>query len=87
MRLALVGVAWLALAGAAVAEDSPACAKFTNDFEFNACLAKQGPKAGVTHATGAPAFDAPAGRGSAGPLVTRTKHGRMQAIFDIAPKK
>ena len=87
MRFALVGIAWLGFTGSAVAEDSRACAKFTNDFEYNACLAKQGPKAGATHATGAPAYDGPASKGSSGPLVTRTKHGRMQAVFDIAPKK
>ena len=31
------------------AQDNPACAKFTNDFEYNACLAKVGPE-GWRHA-------------------------------------
>lgn len=92
MRFGLIGVALLGLSGAAQAEDSPACAKFTNDFQYNACLAKQGPKAGVTHSTEAPASDAPAygapaGKAQSGLSVTRNKRGRMEAVFEIPPKK
>ena len=44
------------------AEDNPACAKFENPLEYNACLAKQGPRAGATLAVPEPAGAAPAPR-------------------------
>ena len=75
----------------ALAQDNPACAKFTNDFEYNACLAKVGPKAGATHDIPPPAFDAPVGKGQAaaqgGLAVSRNKRGRMEAVFSIPPRK
>jgi hypothetical protein len=87
MRFAFAGVALLMLAGAAKAQDNPACAKFKNDFEYNACLAKIGPKAGVTHSTAAPAYDVPAVAGHNAMSVTRNKRGRAEAVFDITPKR
>jgi hypothetical protein len=87
MRMAAIGVALILAPGVAHAQENPACAKYKNDYEYNACLAKQGPKAGVSHPGVAPAHDAPAATGHGGPLVTRDKRGRVEAVFEIAPKK
>lgn len=84
MRTGLCVAFLVALAGAAHAQDNPACAKFKNDYEYNACLAKLGPKAWPSHAAG----EAPAASGShGGPVVTRNKRGRMEAVFDVGSKK
>ncbi len=88
MRAILFAAALVLLcsAGPADAEDNPACAKFENPLEYNACLAKQGPKAGATLAVPEPAAAAPARRGVhwrrtfAGARRTR---GRLRIEFTI----
>jgi hypothetical protein len=86
MRLALAGVMLLSLTDFASAQqENPACAKYKNDFEYNACLARIGPKAGVAHDMAPPADERAAGH--PGVVATRNKHGRMEAVFTIAPRK
>ncbi len=86
MRLALAGVILLSLTGLASAQqENPACAKFKNDFEYNSCLARLGPRAGATHDIAPPANERAASR--PGVVATRNKRGRMEAVFDISPKK
>ena len=50
MRTFLIAAALILVSSVAPAwaEDNPACAKFENPLEYNACLAKLGPKAGAT---------------------------------------
>ena len=69
MRHALIlaiGLAAPLIAAPAAAKDDP-CAKYDAPLEYNACLAKHGPPAGVTRAIapdedfGAPSADAPKG--------------------------
>ena len=88
MRSILIAAALVFLASAASvhAEDNPACAKFENPLEYNACLAKQGPRAGATLAVPEPDSAAPARRGVrsiphfAGARRTR---GRMRMEFTV----
>ncbi len=76
----------LASGGPADAEDNPACAKFENPLEYNACLAKQGPRAGATLAVPEPAPAARAPRGvrsmRAFPRARPTR-GRVRMEFTI----
>ncbi len=85
MRIALGIFIVLAWAGAAHAQDNPACAKYEAPLAYNACLAKLGPKAGVTHATAAPMGVAPV-RTRGLMSMTRNRRGRMQAVFAIKGK-
>jgi hypothetical protein len=87
MRIAASGVVWLLICGAAHAQGNPACDKYKNDYEYNACLAKQGPKAGATRATAAPGFDGSVTGGRGALAVKRNKRGRSEAVFDVAPRK
>ena len=87
MRIAASGVALILICGAAHAQDNQVCAKYKNDYEYNACLAKQGPKAGATRPGTAPAYDAAATRGRGAVAVTRNKRGRVEAVFDVGRKK
>jgi hypothetical protein len=88
MRSILFAAALMFVAGAASvhAEDNPACAKFENPLEYNACLARQGPRAGATLAVPEPDGAAPPPRGVrsmrafAGPRPTR---GRVRMEFTI----
>ena len=72
--------------------DNPACAKFENPLEYNACLAKQGPRAGATLAVPEPAGARPAARRGAGPRTVhpsrvytgaRRSNGRVRMEFTI----
>ena len=85
MRVAFGVLALLASANGALAEDNPACAKYEAPLAYNACLARLGPKAGVTHASAAPIAEAP-GRGGRLLSLTRTRRGRVQAVFTISGK-
>ena len=57
MRTILIAAAltFIASGAPAPAEDNPACAKFQEPLEYNACLARQGPRAGATLAVPEPA--------------------------------
>ena len=71
------------------ADDNSACAKFENPLEYNACLAKLGPRAGATLAVPEPAGPAaatrrlPAMRAFAG---ARRTGGRVRMEFTIRPR-
>jgi hypothetical protein len=62
MRTILIAsaVAFVSSGAPAWPQDNPACAKFQEPLEYNACLAKLGPKAGATLAAPEPAGAAPA---------------------------
>jgi hypothetical protein len=57
MRTFLIAAALILVSSVAPAwaEDNPACAKFENPLEYNACLARLGPRAGATLAVPEPA--------------------------------
>jgi hypothetical protein len=64
IALSLAALAWAALpwAGSAQAQDDPRCAQYREPMEYNACLARQGPKAngvGQLHGGAQPARAAP----------------------------
>ena len=89
---ALVLVSSVAPAGA---EDNPACAKFENPLEYNACLARLGPRAGATLAVPESAGAAPAVRAASGTRGVRSMHafatpprtkGRVRMEFTITPR-
>ncbi len=82
MRGAFSIVVLVALAGAARAEDNPACAKYQEPLAYNACLAKLGPRTGVTHSSSAPTMGAPS-RTRGLLSMTRGRRGRVQAVFSI----
>jgi hypothetical protein len=73
--------------GPAEAEDNPTCAKFENPLEYNACLAKQGPRAGA--ALAAPEPVVPAARAQRGARSmrgfagARRTGGRVRMEFTI----
>ncbi len=73
-------------AASAHAEDNPACARFENPLEYNACLAKLGPRAGATlgvpepAGAGRPTGAARSMRAFAGARRTR---GRVRMEFSI----
>jgi hypothetical protein len=52
-------VVFVSSAASVHAQDNPACAKFESPLEYNACLAKQGPRAGATLAVPDGAAPAP----------------------------
>ena len=59
IALSLTALAW---AGSARAQDDPRCAQYREPMEYNACLARQGPKAngvGQLHGGPQPARAAP----------------------------
>jgi hypothetical protein len=59
VALCLAALAWPA---SALAQDDPRCAKYSEPMAYNACLARQGPKAnaiGQVHGGGQPARAAP----------------------------
>ena len=82
-------------AAAAPAEDNPACAKFENPLEYNACLAKLGPRAGATLAVPEPAGPvramraAPPARGVHSMhafAAPRRSNGRVRMEFTVTPR-
>ena len=94
MRPILIAAALILLSsgGPAGAEDNPACAKFENPLEYNACLAKQGPRAGATLAVPEPVGAVQAPRGRLAPrgvrpirsyAGARRSHGRIRMEFTI----
>jgi hypothetical protein len=88
MRSILFAVALILVSGGgpAEAQDNPACAKFETPLEYNACLARQGPRAGATLAAPEPAPAARAPRGvrsmRAFPRARPTR-GRVRMEFTI----
>jgi hypothetical protein len=94
MRPILFAAALILLCGGGPADavDNPACAKFENPLEYNACLARQGPRAGATLAVPEPAGAPPAARGRPAPrgvrpirsyAGARRSHGRIRMEFTI----
>jgi len=88
MRSILIAAALVFVASAASvhAEDNPACAKFENPLEYNACLARLGPRAGATLAVPEPGGAAPAARGVRSMRAfagTRRTGGRVRMEFTI----
>jgi hypothetical protein len=82
-------------AAPAPAEDNPACAKFENPLEYNACLAKLGPRAGPTLAVPEPAGPvrpvraAPPVRGVHSMhafAAPRRSNGRVRMEFTVTPR-
>ncbi len=86
IALSLAALAW---AGAARAEDNPACAQYREPMAYNACLAQHGPKANIGGLRGTPQ----PGRGAhasarevrhwraASPA--KHAHGRMHMEFQV----
>ena len=62
MRMILFASALVLVSSVAPAwaDDNPACVKFENPLEYNACLARLGPRAGATLAVPEPGGAAPA---------------------------
>jgi hypothetical protein len=88
MRSILFAVALVFASSAASvhAEDNPACAKFENPLEYNACLAKLGPHAGATLSVPESGGAPPAARGvrSMRAFVgARRSRGRVRMEFTI----
>jgi hypothetical protein len=83
MRTFLIAAALVLVASVAPAwaEDNPACAKFENPLEYNACLARLGPRAGATLAVPAPAGAAPAVR-----IAPATRSVRSMHAFAAPPR-
>jgi len=92
MRMILFASALVLVSSAASvhAEDNPACAKFENPLEYNACLARQGPRAGATLAVPEPTGGrAPAARGVRSMRAfagARRTRGRVRMEFTIKPR-
>ena len=97
MRTFLIAAALVTVSsGAPVrAEDNPACAKFENPLEYNACLARLGPPAGATLAVPESAGAAPALRAAPATRGVRSMHafatpprpkGRVRMEFTITPR-
>ena len=97
MRTFLIAAALILVSGAAPApaEDNPACAKFENPLEYNACLARLGPKAGATLAVPEPAGAAPAARAAPATRGVHSMHafaaaprtkGRVRMEFTVTPR-
>ena len=86
MRTFLIAAALILVSSVAPAwaDDNPACAKFENPLEYNACLARLGPRAGATLAVPESAGAAPAIR-AAFAAAPRTK-GRVRMEFTITPR-
>ena len=94
MRTILIAAALIVVSSVASAwaEDNPACAKFQEPLEYNACLAKLGPKAGATLAVPESAAAAPAVRAAPAARGVRSMHafaapprtkGRVRMEFTI----
>ncbi|MFZ2109609.1 MAG: hypothetical protein WAV18_30245 [Roseiarcus sp.] len=83
MRTFLIAAALILVSSVAPAwaEDNPACAKFENPLEYNACLAKLGPKAGATLAVPESAGVAPAVR-----IAPATRGVRSMHAFAAPPR-
>ena len=86
MRSILIAAALVLVSGGAPARaDNPACAKFENPLEYNACLARLGPRAGATR--GVPEQPAaPATRGVRSMRAfagARRTRGRVHMEFTI----
>ena len=96
MRTILFAALVLISTGApARAEDNPACAKFENPLEYNACLAKLGPKAGATLAVPESAGPVRAVRAAAPARGVHSMHafaaprrsnGRVRMEFTVTPR-
>ena len=86
-----MALAFGAFPGVARAEDNPACAKYQEPLEYNACLASHGPKANIGGAHGG-GGDAPAHASTSGiaapnahrgwPRETR-RRGRVHMEFQL----
>jgi hypothetical protein len=76
MRTILIAAALVLVSSVApaLAQDNPACAKFQEPLEYNACLAKLGPKAGATLAAPESAGVAPAVRAAPAARGVRSMH-------------
>jgi hypothetical protein len=97
MRMILIAATLILVSSVAPvwADDNPACAKFENPLEYNACLARLGPRAGATLAVPEPTGPeravraAPAARGvrsmHAFAAPPRTK-GRVRMEFTVTPR-
>jgi hypothetical protein len=97
MRMILIAATLILVSSVAPvwADDNPACAKFENPLEYNACLAKLGPRAGATLVVPESAGPAPAVRAApttrsvrsmrAFAAPPRTK-GRVRMEFTITPR-
>jgi hypothetical protein len=88
MRSILFAAALVLVSSAASvhAQDNPACAKFESPLEYNACLAKQGPRAGATLAVPKPGGAVPATRGVRSMRAfagARRTNGRVHMEFTI----
>jgi len=94
MRTILIAAALVLASGGAPAraQDNPACAKFQEPLEYNACLAKLGPKAGATLAVPESAGAAPVVRAAAATRGVHSMHafaapprtkGRVRMEFTI----
>ncbi len=94
MRTILIAAALIVVSSVAPAwaEDNPACAKFQEPLEYNACLAKLGPKAGATLVVPEPAGAAPVVRAAPATRSVRSMHafaapprtkGRVRMEFTI----
>jgi hypothetical protein len=77
------------------ADDNPACAKFENPLEYNACLARLGPRAGATLAVPESAGAvravraAPPARGVHSMhafAAPRRSNGRVRMEFTVTPR-
>jgi hypothetical protein len=97
MRAFLIAAALILVSSVAPAwaDDNPACAKFENPLEYNACLARLGPRAGATLAVPESAGAAPAVRAASGTRGVRSMHafatpprtkGRVRMEFTITPR-
>ena|SRR5271155_3629745 len=97
MRTILIAAALILVSSVAPAwaDDNPACAKFENPLEYNACLARLGPRAGATLAVPESPGAAPAVRAASGTRGVRSMHafvaprrsnGRVRMEFTVTPR-
>jgi hypothetical protein len=90
MRLALAIAAVLLGATATMAEDNLACAKFQAPMEYNACLARLGPRAGAVQAAQQPRVATTPHGAKPNPryaLPARRSAGRVRMEFTIRPRR
>ncbi len=86
MRIVVLFLALLLAADVARAEDYPECAQYKNDFAYNACLARHGPKGYLGQPAPGPRAEAPGGPAPgryAAPPLRRGRHGRVRAVFPV----
>ena len=87
--IVIIGLAVVAAAGSARAQDDPACAQYHEPMAYNACLAKRGPKANDVgaqqgHAAQRRYGPAEAGTADKGPAWRPTRRrGRVHMEFQI----